>query len=116
MPTRPPRPCTAPGCGALTYTGRCELHKYPERAKTKERGYGSAWRKLRMYVLRREPMCRACKRRGATEVDHILPLSRGGTNALSNLQPLCKSCHSTKTTTEDGGFGRVRPQGSEVEG
>ena len=30
------------------------------------------------------------------EVDHIVPLAKGGTNAPGNLQLLCKSCHGTK--------------------
>jgi len=36
----------------------------------------------------------------AAEVDHIVPLARGGTHDLANLQPLCKSCHSKKTMRE----------------
>ena len=34
------------------------------------------------------------------EVDHIVPLSRGGTNHMSNLQPLRASCHKLKTSIE----------------
>ena len=43
----------------------------------------------------------------ATDVDHIVP-HRGDARLLydeNNLQSLCKSCHSRKTATEDGGFG-----------
>ena len=34
------------------------------------------------------------------EIDHILPLYRGGDNAASNLQCLCPDCHRTKTAAE----------------
>lgn len=42
----------------------------------------------------------------ATDVDHIVPREQGGSDQWSNLQALCHSCHSKKTATEDGGFGR----------
>lgn len=41
-----------------------------------------------------------CLRCGRTDelltVDHITPLSRGGANAIANIQPLCGSCNSIK--------------------
>ncbi|WP_367363511.1 HNH endonuclease [Mesotoga sp.] len=62
-------------------------------------------------MLNSEPLCRECKKHGrltlATEVDHIIPLSKGGDNSPGNLQPLCHACHSRKTASEDGGFGNT---------
>ncbi len=40
--------------------------------------------------------CHACESQYNLTVDHILPLSKGGTDALDNLQLLCKSCNSSK--------------------
>ncbi|MGH6897290.1 MAG: HNH endonuclease [Geminicoccaceae bacterium] len=67
------------------------------------------WRTLRTAHLRREPWCRLCAIRGqqtrATEVDHVIPLARGG--ALydpANLRSLCQGCHVER----HGGRRRVR--------
>ena len=32
------------------------------------------------------------------EIDHVTPLSRGGTDDFSNLQLLCKACNRLKGT------------------
>ena len=31
------------------------------------------------------------------EIDHIIPLYKGGNNNLNNLQALCRNCHGKKT-------------------
>lgn len=37
---------------------------------------------------------------GSLELDHIVPLHRGGTDAPDNLQLLCSPCHKEKTIRE----------------
>lgn len=34
--------------------------------------------------------------RGALTVDHLIPLSRGGTHKRSNLVPACRDCNQQK--------------------
>jgi 5-methylcytosine-specific restriction protein A len=75
------------------------------RGSAASRGYGSRWRRLRRMILNRQPICARCPA-AATEVDHIMPRAAGGGDDDANLQGLCKSCHSAKTASEDGGFGR----------
>lgn len=43
--------------------------------------------------------CLSCGRTDAKlTVDHVVPLSVGGTNSIENIQPLCGSCNSSKGT------------------
>ncbi len=48
----------------------------------------------RMFVL--YPFCLACSAEKDLEIDHIVPLSRGGTNEFENLQVLCGHCNRSK--------------------
>ena len=41
-------------------------------------------------------VCACCKQEKTLTVDHIVPLSKGGTNKIENIQPLCLSCNSRK--------------------
>lgn len=111
MPNKPKRPCRYRSCPNLTNNlhGYCDEHanlalkerrKYNRSSETKKR-YNYQWRKLRARFLKQNPLCTICKQQGrytaATEVHHIKPLGEGGNNELSNLMPLCKSCHSRIT-------------------
>lgn len=53
-------------------------------------------RLLRMWVSRGVP-CVYCSAT-PTSVDHVVPLSRGGTHWEGNLVPACKRCNSSKGT------------------
>ena len=122
MANRLPKECRRAGCPERTThaSGLCETHRAQQEARHAEqnkqrpsahrRGYGRRWRKLRARFLRINPLCGKCAEEGlvvpATEVDHIVP-HRGDPALMwdwSNLQSLCKSCHSRKTAKEDSLF------------
>jgi len=42
------------------------------------------------------PPCQHCGTTEHMSIDHIIPISKGGTNALANLQPLCLPCNIAK--------------------
>lgn len=72
-----------------------------------ERGYGSTWDKARARIMKRDRgLCVPCLMGGrptpATEVDHIKPKAKGGTDEDDNLQAICRDCHTAKTASENG--------------
>ena len=110
MPTKPKKPCKHQGCPRVTNNQYCDQHAklhINDRANSYERGYNSRWQKASKRFLLKKPFCVGCEGKGkltpATVVDHIKP-HRGDKILFwdeSNWQPLCKSCHDTKTMTED---------------
>ena len=50
--------------------------------------------------------CFDCKKQldGLFEVDHIVPLHKGGTNHIENLHALCVNCHKLRTVSDKLGI------------
>ena len=115
MPKQSLKACAFPGCptlfrGAGSYCpehAKTEQRRYnaTERTSEAKKRYGYHWKKIRAKFLNSHPFCEECRKNGryviATEVHHILPLARGGTNSIDNLMPLCKPCHS-RISVQDG--------------
>jgi 5-methylcytosine-specific restriction protein A len=73
------------------------------------------WEAKRKAVFSRDRwLCQQCLRGGryveATEVDHIIPRSIGGDEALNNLEAICTDCHSEKSKREANKGYRPRHQ------
>lgn len=74
-----------------------------QRRRARKAGNGGSytakeWKKL----CKQYPDCPCCgekfTRKNKPTVDHVIPLTKGGTNDIGNIQPLCKSCNSRKGT------------------
>lgn len=70
------------------------------RIKVSQKPRNPIPRSLRHEVFKRDKYkckeCGATKEETSLEIDHILPVSRGGTDELDNLQTLCKECNRAK--------------------
>lgn len=98
--------------------------QYYQRIKDKHLAHTRSWRirnkhKIRLYDITRRAreyaaegsftteqwealchwfgdMCLACGAVGNLTIDHVIPLACGGSHYISNLQPLCAACNSSK--------------------
>lgn len=120
MPDAALRPCTAdPRCPELGAGGPCATHRAHRQRATEQRrgtsrarGYSRRWADYSRWFLVGHPLCVRCEKAGRVTAsaltDHIEP-HRGDPVKFwnpANHQALCWACHSRKTATEDGGFGR----------
>ena len=117
MPAAFLTPCRR--CGKGAKDGLCDSCKATKpkgdgRPSAAARLYDRNWRAYTARYKQENPLCADPYNihQGVTveaiDVDHITP-HRGDLKLFwerTNHQGLCKSCHSRKTATEDGGFGR----------
>lgn len=48
------------------------------------------------YVYKMMPLCPYCNLNKSDTLDHVTPLSKGGTNNADNVIAVCRSCNSKK--------------------
>jgi 5-methylcytosine-specific restriction protein A len=111
------------------FTGEIESRKLSERRESERensRRYRTRLGKeipgwLRRDVFERDGFaCVDCGSEERLEVDHITPLTAGGSNDFENLQTLCKACNSRKRDrvrkSDKRGQTRTSPEASEKQG
>jgi len=83
----------------LTHPDRHAAHENKRRAL--KAGVDGSYSKYEWLVLcqRYQYRCLCCRRDDVKlTVDHVIPLTRGGSNNIDNIQPLCGLCNSKKAT------------------
>ncbi|CUW30067.1 HNH endonuclease [Streptomyces sp. SID7810] len=99
-----------------THAGRCAEHhrayesgrsvqSHRKRREAIARGNNAAARLRRALKRVGRGSCAHCGLSflaSAIDVDHIVPLSRGGEDVDGNVQLLCHSCHKAKTRVDMG--------------
>ncbi|WP_079496118.1 HNH endonuclease [Mycobacteroides abscessus] len=108
---RAPRVCSEADCIQLAYHPQryCPQHQtsgWARSPRTASSRHASTaeWKRTRVRILRRDN--NTCRIQGprcttqATAVDHIKPVSLGGTDDPNNLQSACHACHTWKTAQE----------------
>lgn len=73
---------------------RAQWHRRLGRIKGNGGSYTEAeWREV---VRQQDGRCLACGKKCKLTIDHVLPISMGGTSDISNIQGLCFSCNASK--------------------
>lgn len=54
------------------------------------------WQELKEKSGNKCVFCHRAEADVTLSADHIVPLTKGGTNFIENIQPLCRSCNSKK--------------------
>ena len=71
------------------------VNNYSARKRNAEGSFTTdEWEKL---LEKNNHSCIFCGTKERLSIDHIIPLSKNGTNYIWNIQPLCRSCNSKKS-------------------
>ena len=75
---------------------RASYHKY----RARKAGNGGSFTAEQFTFLCRfyKYKCLCCNKKKPLEADHVIPVSKGGSSNISNIQPLCRSCNAKKST------------------
>jgi hypothetical protein len=80
---------------------RCKVRAIKNRRRGREHGSTShyTWAEvMRLFIGKFNRCCAYCEQpiEGLPDPDHVVPLSRGGSNSITNVLPCCSPCNSDK--------------------
>lgn len=83
------------GCGGLTHLAYSEMltTMFNRKKRTPIKNYKSTLNKL---LHKYNFQCVVCEAADNLTIDHIKPVSKGGSDDYINLQIMCKNCNSKK--------------------
>lgn len=70
--------------------------KLSRRARLKTNGGAHTANEWRLLCALYNWKCASCGRRCPLTKDHVIPVIQGGNDDISNIQPLCRECNSSK--------------------
>lgn len=72
-----------------------QINKLHRRTRQRK----SSYKGIRRRLLKQNPLCYWCKKQltaSSATVDHVIPLSKGGTNGFDNFVLACKACNTDR--------------------
>lgn len=109
--------CAEPGCPELTDASYCDDHAPDpwQSSQRRERVGKSGWQQQRdaQRILKRDHgICHRCKKPGADQVDHVVPIAEGGADTDANKAAIhATPCHRDKTAEESARARRAEATG-----
>ena len=84
-------------------------HARNRRARIKGNGGTHTGADVKLILIKQNHSCAICKIKvDAYHVDHVYPISKGGSNDPSNLQILCAPCNLSKNDTDPIEYAQLR--------
>lgn len=82
--------------------GRVKEYQSKNRALRRGIAGSYSWDQWVKLVVLHDEKCACCRKKKPLTVDHIIPLTwPGASNWITNIQPLCKSCNTSKNNHRD---------------
>jgi 5-methylcytosine-specific restriction endonuclease McrA len=81
-------------CRSKSRSGRRSRAK--ARQKANDRLRKKAHKKKKQIIKLYGKWCYICHDKIGNTIDHVIPISKGGTNDISNLRPACYQCNYEK--------------------